>query len=72
MSKTLTASGWSGTSAPYSQTISVGTEYTDPKIFEITSNPCSKTSISVFVLSYVISFSFPPGGQLEENFNKEE
>lgn len=39
MSKTLTASGWSGSSAPYSQTISVGTQYTDPKIFEITANP---------------------------------
>ena len=39
MSKTLTASGWSGSSAPYSQTISVGTEYTDPRIFEIVPNP---------------------------------
>ena len=39
MSKTLTSSGWTGDTAPYTQTISVGTEYTDPTIFEITSDP---------------------------------
>lgn len=39
MSKTLTASGWSGSSAPYSQTISVGTQYTDPTVFEICPDP---------------------------------
>lgn len=36
---TLSASSWSGSSAPFTYSISVGTEYTDPIAFEIVPNP---------------------------------
>lgn len=35
----MSASSWSGSSAPFTYAINVGTEYTDPIAFEIAPNP---------------------------------
>ena len=50
MKRTLLASAWVGTKAPFTQEIDVGSKYIDPEIFEITQDPtCSDTQNIAFI-----------------------
>ena len=49
LKRTLQANAWVGSKAPFTQVIDVGSEYTDPEIFEIVQDPtCSDTQNVAF------------------------
>ena len=49
LNKTLLTENWSGTKVPYTQVISIGTEYTEPEAIEIVQDPtCTDTQNIAF------------------------
>ena len=62
--KTLQANTWSGSKAPYSQTINIGTQFTEPEAIEIVQDPTCSDAQNIAFFNMVGGPGSLSGGNL--------